>query len=178
LQLADGVKATEGAPVNNTEIVLGLSLHWFAREAASTGSAHTICRTRRTSSLIILVHLDRGPLSLGHHFGKIRRPSFKLARSNNLNRGRAVASHTFPEARRIQSPPPKLNLRAYVFRDSAELSHSLKVLDRGRNTQEPVRNRSESVRAGVWAPPRAFGLGFVRVWGRFWFQIGNFRPDS
>ncbi len=38
---------------------------------------------------------------------------------------------------------------------SAELSPSLKVSDRGRNTKTPVRNRLESVRACLWAPPRA-----------------------
>ncbi len=48
---------------------------------------------------------------------------------------------------------------------SAELSRSLKVSDRGRNTSKPVRNRLESVCAGLWAPPRAF-LALLRpVWG-------------
>ncbi len=40
--------------------------------------------------------------------------------------------------------------------NSAELSHSLKVLDRGGDTPKPVR--SESVCAGLWAPPQAFCL--------------------
>ncbi len=61
---------------------------------------------------------------------------------------------------------------------SAELSRTLKVLDRGRNTQKPDRNRSESGCVGLWAPPRAFWASFRPVWGRFGLQIGDFQPDS
>ena len=39
---------------------------------------------------------------------------------------------------------------------SAELSRSLKDSDRGRNAPKPIRNRSESVSAGLWEPPREF----------------------
>ncbi len=44
----------------------------------------------------------------------------------------------------------------------SELSRSLKVLDRGRNTQKPARNRSESLCAGLRAPTRAF-LAWFRL---------------
>ncbi len=50
----------------------------------------------------------------------------------------------------------------------SNLSRSLKVLDRGRNTQKPVRNRSESCCAGLWAPCRVF-------WA--WFGPAGFRLD-
>ncbi len=53
---------------------------------------------------------------------------------------------------------------------SAELSRSLKILDRGRNIQKPVRNRSESVYAGLRAPTWAlFGLvssGLGPIWAQ------------
>ena len=39
---------------------------------------------------------------------------------------------------------------------SAELSRSLKVLDRGRNAPKPAQKRSESLCAGLWAPCRVF----------------------
>ncbi len=45
---------------------------------------------------------------------------------------------------------------------SAEPSRSL---DRGRNTPKPVGNRSESVCAGLWAPPRTFLAWFRPVLG-------------
>ncbi len=45
---------------------------------------------------------------------------------------------------------------------------AVKVLDRGRNTQRPVRHRSESVCAGMWAPPRAFSAWFRPVWEPIW----------
>jgi hypothetical protein len=51
---------------------------------------------------------------------------------------------------------------------SAELSRSLKVLDRVRHTQKPVRNRSESVCAGLRAPSRALLAYFRPVWGPTW----------
>ncbi len=59
--------------------------------------------------------------------------------------------------------------------DLVELSRSFKVLDRGRNTQKPVRNRSESVCAGLWAPRRGFLAWFRFVRGPIWAQI---KPDS
>ncbi len=39
---------------------------------------------------------------------------------------------------------------------STELSRSLKVMDHGRSTPATARNRSETICAGLWAPPRAF----------------------
>ena len=48
---------------------------------------------------------------------------------------------------------------------SAELSHSLKVADRRRNTPTWGQNRSESLRAGLWAPCRVF-------WAWFGFALG------
>jgi hypothetical protein len=61
--------------------------------------------------------------------------------------------------------------------DSAELPHRLKVFDRGGGTPKTVRNRSASVRAGLWALPWHFWLGFVRYGGRSGLQIGDCRPD-
>ncbi len=60
---------------------------------------------------------------------------------------------------------------------SAELSHSLKVLDRGRNINrsEIVRNRFVPV---CGHRPGHFGRGFVRFWSRFGSQIDDFRPHS
>ncbi len=52
-----------------------------------------------------------------------------------------------------------------AVRGLAELSRSLEVSDRGRNTQKPVRNRSESVCAGLWAPLQVFLAWFRPVWG-------------
>ena len=51
---------------------------------------------------------------------------------------------------------------------SAELSGSLRVWDRGRNAKKPVRNRSESVCAGSWAPPWAFWDSLFPVWEPIW----------
>jgi hypothetical protein len=59
---------------------------------------------------------------------------------------------------------------------SAELSRSLKVLDRIRNTPKSVRNRSESVCAGLWAPP-LLGLVSSGVGGRYGPQIADIRQD-
>jgi hypothetical protein len=53
---------------------------------------------------------------------------------------------------------------------SAELSHTLKVLDRGRNAQKPYHNWSESVRAGLWAPPWVLLAWLRPVWGPIWVQ--------
>ncbi len=44
----------------------------------------------------------------------------------------------------------------------------MKSFDRGRNTQKPVRNRSESVRAGLRAPPWALLAWLRSVWGPIW----------
>ncbi len=43
---------------------------------------------------------------------------------------------------------------------SAELSHSLKVLDRRRNTPKSVQSRSESLCSGLWVPCRIFWACF------------------
>ncbi len=48
---------------------------------------------------------------------------------------------------------------------SAELSRSLKVSDRRRNTPKLAQNRSESLYAGLWAPCRV-------VWAWFGFALG------
>jgi hypothetical protein len=44
--------------------------------------------------------------------------------------------------------------------NSAELSHSFKVLERRRNTPKAGQNRSESLCAGLWAPCRVFWAWF------------------
>ncbi len=49
--------------------------------------------------------------------------------------------------------------------DSAELSRSLKVSDRRRNTPKSGQNRSESLFAGVWAACRIFWAWFGAVLG-------------
>jgi hypothetical protein len=59
--------------------------------------------------------------------------------------------------------------------NSAELSHSLKVLGRGRNTQKPVRNRSESIRDSLWALPREFVAWFRPVGGPIWAPNRRFQ---
>ena len=43
---------------------------------------------------------------------------------------------------------------------SAELSHSLKVSDRRRNTPKSAQNRSESLCVGLWVPCRIFWAWF------------------
>ncbi len=48
---------------------------------------------------------------------------------------------------------------------SAELSHSLQVLDRGGNSPKALRNRSESACDDLWARPRAFVAWLRPVWG-------------
>ena len=50
--------------------------------------------------------------------------------------------------------------------DSAELSRSLKVSDRRRNTPKSAQNRSESLRAGLWVPWRIFWAWFCCVLDR------------
>ncbi len=50
-----------------------------------------------------------------------------------------------------------------TIQDSAELSHSLKVLDRRRNTPKLAQNRSESLCASLWVPFRIFGLGLAQL---------------
>ncbi len=49
-----------------------------------------------------------------------------------------------------------------------ELSRNLQVSDRGRNIQRTVRNRTESVCAGLWAPPGAFWAWFRPASGPIW----------
>ncbi len=61
----------------------------------------------------------------------------------------------------IHGPKPYkfIGLR-WAFISQTPVSHSLKVLDRGRNTPKPVRNRSESIRAASRAPCRIFRAWF------------------
>jgi hypothetical protein len=47
-----------------------------------------------------------------------------------------------------------------------------------RNTERPVRNRSESVCASLWAPPWAFVAWLRPVRVRFGLQFCDSRPDS
>ena len=47
-------------------------------------------------------------------------------------------------------------------------SLAVQVSDRGRNTQKTVRNRLESVCAGLWAPSRVFWAWPRPVWGPIW----------
>jgi hypothetical protein len=69
-----------------------------------------------------------------------------------------------PEA--THSPSPGLTAGLIVYpgpghAHSAELYRSLEVLDRGPNSPKLAQNRSESVCAGLWVPPRAF-LAWLR----------------
>ncbi len=49
-----------------------------------------------------------------------------------------------------------------TVKGSAELSHSLEVSDRRRNTPKSGQNRSELVCASLWAPSADFWFGFVQ----------------
>jgi hypothetical protein len=51
---------------------------------------------------------------------------------------------------------------------SAELSHSLQVLDRGRNTPKPTQNPGRTLCAGLWVPHLVCVAGFGQVWGAIW----------
>ncbi len=75
----------------------------------------------------------------------------------------------------MQVPPTTCDKAAVLGIISAELSRSLKVLGRGRDTQKPVGNRSGSGCAGLSG---YFVLGFVRFEGPCGPQIDEFRPES
>ena len=60
---------------------------------------------------------------------------------------------------------------------SAELSHSLKVSDRRRNTPKSVQNRSESLCAGCLYRAGYAGLDLAQLKAQIRVEIKDFRPD-
>ncbi len=70
--------------------------------------------------------------------------------------------------------PPGLIFRVYV---SAELSHTLKVVDRRRNTPKSAQDRSNrcvpvcGYRAGY------VGLGLAQLSAEIWLVLEELRPD-
>ncbi len=64
-----------------------------------------------------------------------------------------------------------------VAPDSAELSHSLKVLDRRRNTPISSKNRSASLCDGLLVRGGQFGLGLAQLEARIRLEIEDSHPD-
>jgi hypothetical protein len=75
-----------------------------------------------------------------------------------------------------QRKPPRLRDHGEV--DSAELSRTLKVLDRGGDAPKPAYNQSDPVCAGLRTPLRTFLAWLRQVWGRAGPQIDELRLDS